>query len=372
MIAQFTAHWYLCMPVHDAVVGPRRRHVQQQLGFTLIELLVVMSVIGILIALLLPAVQQAREAARRTQCKSQMKQIVLAMHGYHETFSCFPLGGRNHPRQITVPIALTVAASGPSFWVGLLPYFEQTPMYNSLNLVAGGCGDVGTGPNGPAINGFKFSLLFCPSSPLPESEKLGVGTNLYSVAMPSYMGISGASATTLGYASFPETRIRVFPPGSCTGFVGEMSWGGLLLANQITRTSDARDGTSQIAILGEGSDHVLDSGGIQTRFDGGAPKGGWLKAGESSGTLSNYRSAGTSAARSYNLTTVMHPVGTRRMPIPAGCFNTYPNPPLGSPHAGGANIGIADGSVRFVIDEMDLLVLKQLCTRDDGVPLGEF
>ena len=333
-----------------------------------------MSVIGILIALLLPAVQQAREAARRTQCKSQMKQVVLALHGYHETFNCFPLGGRNHPRNLPPPAPPTVlvAASGPSFWAGLLPYIEQAPLFNALNLNAGGSGDVAAGPNGPVIDGIQFSLLFCPSSPLKVNEKMGLSASPYTVAMPSYMGISGASNTTVGYAAFPESRIRVFPTGGCTGLVGEMSWGGLLLANQITRTSDALDGTSQIAILGEGSDYVLDSAGAKVRLDGGAPAGGWLKGTSSSGTISNYKTTLSSVSRNFNLTTVMHPVGTRQMPTTADCFASYPNPPLISAHAGGANIGIADGSVRFVIDEMDLLVLKQLCTRDDGVPLGEF
>ncbi len=359
------------MPVQDAVAGPRRRHAQP-VGFTLIELLVVMAVIGILIALLLPAVQQAREAARRTQCKSQLKQIVLAMHGYHETFGCFPLGGRNHPRQITTPVVATVAGAGLSFWVGLLPALDQAPLYNSIDMLSGACGDVMSGTNGPIINGINPPMLFCPSSPLPVAEKLGPGS-IYSVAMPSYVGISGASATSTGtgYPAFGETRLRVFP--TCSGFLGEMSWGGLLLANEVTRSRDAVDGLSQIALLGESAAYVLDSSNVKRRMDGGGTNGGWIRGTDSSGTGANYKTTGTGASRSYNLTTVMFPIGTSTSPpLPTSCITTCPNTPLLSQHTGGAHIGLADGAVRFVSDELDLLVLKQLCTRDDGIPLGEF
>ncbi|MES2790708.1 MAG: DUF1559 domain-containing protein, partial [Planctomycetota bacterium] len=161
------------MSVQDAAFVPQCGRARLR-GFTLIELLVVMAVIGVLIALLLPAVQQARDAARRTQCKSQVKQIVLAIHGYHEAFNCFPLGGRNHSRQIALPNApttfVTIPAAGLSFWVGLLPYFEQTALYNSIDPTTPGCGDVVVGANGPRINGVNLNLLACPASPMPAMQ----------------------------------------------------------------------------------------------------------------------------------------------------------------------------------------------------------
>jgi prepilin-type N-terminal cleavage/methylation domain-containing protein len=86
---------------------------RRQSGFTLIELLVVIAVIGILVSLLLPAVQQAREAARRVSCKNKLKQIGLAAHNYHDVFGTFPIGARSQ------------RTFGPSWWVGLLPYIDQ-------------------------------------------------------------------------------------------------------------------------------------------------------------------------------------------------------------------------------------------------------
>ncbi len=92
-------------------------------GFTLIELLVVIAIIAVLIALLLPAVQQAREAARRTQCKNNLKQQGLALHNYHDTFLRFPSGGG----QVT-------SGWGHSMYVSLLPFVDQSPMYNLWNF----------------------------------------------------------------------------------------------------------------------------------------------------------------------------------------------------------------------------------------------
>src|SRR6188508_2861000 len=91
-------------------------------GFTMIELLVVIAIIAILIVLLLPAVQQAREAARRTQCKNHLKQLGLAIHNYHDVFNMFPTG------------------VGYSLWgwkVFILPYIDQSAQYNMINFSNG-------------------------------------------------------------------------------------------------------------------------------------------------------------------------------------------------------------------------------------------
>ena len=144
-------------------------------GFTLVELLVVIAIIGILVALLLPAVQAAREAARRMQCSNNLKQIGLALHNYHDTYKRFAIGSTNDdPNSGPTGGNNNVWTAGPwrkgSMLVKILPFMEQTPLFDSINFM----GDVDaqlsralTG-NPPGLgfagaNGKKLSNYICPS-----------------------------------------------------------------------------------------------------------------------------------------------------------------------------------------------------------------
>lgn len=144
------------MPMYSA--GPRRP------GFTLIEVLVVIAVIGLLVALLLPAVQMAREAARRTSCISNLKQIGLAMHNYHSTCGSFP--GSSVARQFSPHVAL-------------LPHLDQATLYNSINVCL-----IRPGPS-PMLNKTaqttQVGIFLCPSEALPS----------YGQASTSYAGCVG-------------------------------------------------------------------------------------------------------------------------------------------------------------------------------------
>src|SRR5437868_6781758 len=141
-------------------ITPRRRLG----GFTLIELLVVIAIIAVLIALLLPAVQQAREAGRRTQCKNNLKQLGLGLQNYHDVYRTFPLGSRSDP----CGASAGTGTYGPSFWVGLTPYIDQAALYNKFSFTGAnssyqGGAAAGTA-NAAAAAGIAIQSMLCPSS----------------------------------------------------------------------------------------------------------------------------------------------------------------------------------------------------------------
>src|SRR5437764_2446016 len=152
-------------------------------AFTLVELLVVIAIIGVLVALLLPAVQAAREAARRMQCSNHLKQIGLALQNYHDVFQALPFGARARyvMTSNTLPSNLQ-QMSGPSWYVGILPFCEQKPLSDQIEQISLGTAlnllsttkAIGTSVGSVmyAANNQKIQWMLCPSSPLPQTELL--------------------------------------------------------------------------------------------------------------------------------------------------------------------------------------------------------
>src|SRR3954464_13953221 len=166
----------------------RTRHLR---GFTLIELLVVISIIGVLIALLLPAVQAAREATRRAQCTNNLKQLGLAIQGYIDTHSVMPLGSFKMPP----PPAGDPCKGGheAGAFIAILPYLEQGALYSAFNSNV----HYETAPNS-TVNGTGLSVLWCPSDGLvsrADSKHFG-----WPVRFSSYMASAGT------WNSPPENR----------------------------------------------------------------------------------------------------------------------------------------------------------------------
>ncbi|QDT56560.1 putative major pilin subunit [Caulifigura coniformis] len=321
-------------------------------GFTLIELLVVVAIIAILIALLLPAVQSAREAARNMICKSHLRQIGLALHNYHDTFSTFPIGGYVQPRGGTY-------LSGSSFWVALFPYLEEGPVAAAYNTSVPGSGEPAT--NGKVIDGHIQKVLHCPSSILPPLERVSG----FAIQHPSYLGISGATADASTGDEFTDQERVKFPPCNSTVGLGWMSWGGVLVANQNIPLKLINDGTTCTIVVGEASATVKSSTGAEGRL-GGADGHGLQRGTPSIGTGANYTlPPAKRPTRCANLSTIADPVNVKQVNLAPGCFSSTPNRPLKSSHPGHVNVLVADGSVQSLTDHSDLQLLKKRACRSD-------
>lgn len=324
-----------------------RRH-----AFTLIELLVVIAIIAILIALLLPAVQQAREAARRTQCKSQLKQIGLAIHNYESTHTCFP------PGQIRLQFSSMPRVRGWSMYVQLLPYFDQAPLYNQWDFA---------NPMTNESNGntaIILPVLLCPSSPITQNPFTKPSGARYAVT--SYCGNGGTQshppAASKGDGVFAGAGPAITTPPT--------------LQYGLVRIRDLIDGTSNTLLLGERSHHDPN---YDTFFANGYatnPMGGWGYWSSTGGqlgltdiTLSSY------AKINYRL-----PFDFANKPSSISNATTFDASvesisrlcAYGSHHTGGAQFTLADGSIRFISENVDATVLRSLSTRMGSEVVGEF
>lgn len=319
-------------------------------GFTLIELLVVIAIIAILIGLLLPAVQKVREAAARMSCQNNLKQMGLALHNYHDAVGRLPSGGEGS----------ATGGHGIS-WMGyILPYIEQGPLYSKMDFkgVAGG-DQVHTGIfylnaiNGGAANGARISTFLCPSSTF-DAVFATAATCPQGVLRPTYVGISGG----VGHSSAVDYGANKEHAPS-----GIVSKGGVLTLtalNQGKKLTSISDGTSNTLAVSEQSDWCKNSSGA--KLDGRSDFGHTFLMGGIEGD-----------GRTWNVTTLRYAINNRTWEnVGVGDQHYGQNRPLVSPHSGGVNGVLADGSVRFLRDSIDLQTLYNLSNRDDGNVLSNF
>ena len=223
----------------------------KQSAFTLVELLVVIAIIGILIGMLLPAVQQVREAARRTQCLNNVRQLGLAMHNYHSSFDEFPKGAQ--------PSTNSRRAWGAGWNVQLLPQLEQQALFintdQRFNTFSAGYGQT--------YQDVVIPAFVCPSSPFEALQEGGSSffndTNVGSMQRIHFYGLAGAVDDTADGGVFAESRNRP------SGDRGTISGGGLLLLDESVNIGSASDGTSNTAFIGECSNYLIDAAGLQVR-----------------------------------------------------------------------------------------------------------
>jgi len=312
-------------------------------GFTLVELLVVIAIIGVLVALLLPAVQMAREAARRTQCANHLKQLGLAIVSYHDTFKWFPPGSVwcNCGGTTGVPNGLQRDDRG-TIYIRLLPYVEQQPLYNLFNLETGTDGQQMPG-NGLWLKGVQVPIFNCPS------DNIRLEGTFPNQRMPaSYHTNMGPSADISNnpacscplYATFQRySRINTNvnnPPGpfSRNGWVSK------------TKMSDVLDGLSNTIFMGE------TRGACSGHVDGG-----W--------SVSNKWGAFTQIPINFDTCRTMAEATALNMdPCYANC-NWNAEVGFKSLHPGGAQFLFGDGSVRFIPQNIDMVTYNYLGDKAD-------
>jgi prepilin-type N-terminal cleavage/methylation domain-containing protein len=316
-------------------------------GFTLVELLVVIAIIGVLVGLLLPAVQSARESARRSSCTNNMKQIGIALHGFHDAKKSFPsaftatidppTGTSNWRTMTTAP---GYFEPGWSFFAFILPFMEQGTLHDQLDLTL----PIMNGTNDEARSDTAVVQAYiCPSDTSPRLiDVLDFG--------PS------SAATTL---SGPGTLITRAPVSSYAGVLGRNDheetgfYNGVFFRNSRIKIGQITDGASKTVCLGERMSRMAEATwlGSITNSDVVHADGWWQRLGYSHRSQ-NYRP--------LNVQTTCHIRNTKPNQAdtsPSGFF---------SPHANGCNFLNADGSVRLITDEVSLDTFRALATRAEG------
>ena len=314
-------------------------------AFTLVELLVVIAIIGVLVALLLPAVQMAREAARRLACTNNLAQLSAAIQNYEMAHAVYPPGTMNP----TGPIANLPVGYHQNWISQLTPYMEERNTWNAIDF------DVSVyDPKNQAPARHAIPLLFCPSSVAmsvqappalqPATESDGAEPSLEANAMDSISGSGDVEVAVTCYAGCYDAREVPI----------NVDNNGVFFLNSRLRYEDILDGSSYTIFVGEKLPEPTELG--------------WM-----SGTRSTLRNAGTGINFYKGVgfggsgeTYVDLLQSSQLSPDMAATKRVLLNGSFGSRHPAGANFMLGDGSVRFFTETIDSSLFGNLANRADG------
>lgn len=349
-------------------------------GFTLIELLVVIAIIAILVSLLLPAVQQAREAARRSQCKNNLKQFGVALHNYHDTHSAFPSGyvsyGTNNgsaPAWTDLDASTWDAAPGWGWSTMLLPFVDQASLYNQLNIDEA----CYSAANDVQVR-TKLSLFLCPSVSGPHDEftvldgagapltirgrQVNFGRSHY-VASHGQESCWGECGSSTSGEIFTDIYTGTTTTVQINGDASKVA-DGPFFRNSRTNFRDITDGTSNTIFVGEHSSQLSEKTWV------GVVPGAFTHPGftspengpDAAATLTLVHAGPSGGELDITGFPIIHSVN----------FPTFHVGQMYSEHVGGGQILMGDGSVRFVSENISLLTWAELSSIGEGEVVGEF
>ena len=363
---------------------------QRRSGFTLVELLVVIAIIGILIAMLLPSVQAIREAARRVQCANNIRQQAFGILNYESGLMRLPPGA--HTDRPPVGQNISEGTAWGSGWpIFILPFVEQNNLFQQLIFEGGSSYPIGplhldnAIANHLVLGDTQLPVYLCPSSPI--SRRPTVGSPLYEepmqspdVAINHYVGISGFGIRETGeeefnLVGFNETRKNP------SGRFGIASAGGVLFGAGFVELKAITDGTSNTMMISEQNDILKADNGTPMIMASGLQYG--IMKGTFRNDLPDVAVPDSTDRRAHQCTTIRHRInqdGWLHNPNDrmldgsfvalSGVGQIGINIPINSAHISGVNAAYADGSVHFLQDSLDFLVLGALATRDDGLAIG--
>ncbi|NLX95130.1 MAG: DUF1559 domain-containing protein [Rhodopirellula sp.] len=346
--------------------------VHNRRAFTLVELLVVIAIIGILIALLLPAVQAAREAARRSQCINNLKQIGLALLNYEDTFKSFPPGGvYGSPGDRST--ATTERQYHHTWITKILPFLEQQPLYDQMNTLLPVWATGATAP--VAFAQQKVDALLCPS----DSGTTTPGAATYNCAVTCYVACESGWGFNYRYSTTTAEPALKYPQ------LSGKELAGIFATSDTCKGASITDGTSNTIMVGEvySNGYQAKPGVTNTTMAGGAGeprrtnpyyfRAAFVGALLNQDSHDDYGWLQANGTSTFPLATTVAPTNNIVGPTFAGYKGVNSDwQGVSSQHPGVANVVLADGSTHSISETLDWYVWALLCARQDGQPVTEF